>query len=75
MSSRLLHQAPVPRGRSRERLAKWNTMFDNIDLHSVSVAEPVGDQLGVCLPGAPQHHLIGVGILFHTHRGIFGRQP
>ncbi len=62
----LFDEATVAGGGGAEGLAQGDLGFDGVDVDAVAGAEPVEDDLGVGLAGAPEDELVGVGILFEA---------
>ncbi|CAM5706327.1 hypothetical protein SGLAM104S_06270 [Streptomyces glaucescens] len=59
----------------RERLPQGDPVRYDVDLDAVAAAQPFQHDVRVGLAQAPEHHLVGVLVLFQPHRRVLGDQP
>ncbi len=71
----LLDVPAVTGGLAGERLAQRHLQLHLVDLGAVPGAEPVDQDVGVRLTHAPQHDLVGLGVVLHPQRRILRGQP
>ena len=62
-------------GRAAERLAQRHPQRHRVDLRRRSGAQPVEQHVGVRLAHAPQHQLVGLGVVLQPQRRVLGDQP
>ena len=68
----LLDVAAVALALRRERLPQRHLELDLVDGRAVAAGEPVDDDVGVRLAHAPQHDLVGLGVVLDAQRRVLG---
>ncbi len=71
----LLDVPAVARRPAGERLAQRHPQRHRLDLDAVAVAQPVEQHVDVRLAHAPQHELVGLGVVLQPQRRVLGDQP
>ena len=71
----LLDVPAVALGRAGERLAQRHPQRHRVDGDAVAVAQPVEQHVDVRLAHAPQHQLVGLGVVLEPQRRVLGDQP